>query len=129
MRNKFLGTGMSGYHPFRKIKVILSGLYFAVITDFSVSYKLLLSVPVLVMAFVFRQWVDISLIILATGLMLVAELFNSAIEAICDFVEHREDQRIRMIKDIAAAAAGISILVWAMILLLEIPHLWQLLKK
>ncbi len=60
--------------------------------------------------------------------MLVAELFNSAIEILCDFVEEREDIRIGMIKDIAAAAAGISIFVWAVTLILEASHLWQLLK-
>ncbi len=108
-----------GYHPIRKIKVIFSGLYVAVITDFSVAYKVILSVPVLSIAFVFRQWIDISLILLAMGLMLISELFNSAIEVLCDFVEDQENNRIRIIKDIAAAAAGISILVWAAILIIE----------
>jgi diacylglycerol kinase len=108
-----------GYHPIRKIKVIFSGLYVAVITDFSVAYKVILSVPVLSIAFVFRQWIDISVILLAMGLMLISELFNSAIEVLCDFVEDQENNRIRIIKDIAAAAAGISILVWAAILVIE----------
>ncbi len=29
----------SGYHPIKKFKVILKGLYFAVITDFTVRSK------------------------------------------------------------------------------------------
>ena len=65
--------------------------------------------------------------LLATGMMLSAELFNSAIEILCDVVESREDVRISMIKDIAAAA-GISIFVWAAILILEASHLWNLQK-
>ena len=48
MSNKFR-TG--GYHPIRKLKVILSGLHVAVVTDFSVAYKVVLSVPILVGAF------------------------------------------------------------------------------
>lgn len=128
MRNKFLGIGVPGYHPFRKVKVILAGLYVAVVSDFSVAYKVVLSVPVLAVSFMFRQWLDVSVILLATGLVLIAELFNSALEAVCDFVENRQDERIRVIKDIAAAAAGISILIWAIILILEISHLWGLLK-
>jgi len=122
-------NGTPGYHPLRKLKIILLGLYVAVISDFSVAYKLVLSVPVLVFSFIFRQWVDITLILLATGMMLVAELFNSAIEILCDFVENREDTRIGVIKDIAAAAAGISIFVWAATLILEGSHLWRLLKN
>lgn len=115
-----------GYHPLRKLKIIFSGLYFAIFSDFSVAYKLVLSVPVLVSAFMLRQWVDVNIILLATGMMLTAELFNSAIEILCDFVEPREDARIGMIKDIAASAAGISIFVWAAILIYEGFHLWQL---
>jgi diacylglycerol kinase (ATP) len=117
-----------GYHPIRKLKIAFFGLYLAVISDFSVAYKLILSVPVLVFSFMVRQWVDVTLILLATGMMLTAELFNSAIEILCDFVEPREDARIGMIKDIAAAAAGISIFVWAATLILEGSHLWYLRK-
>ncbi|NCB23474.1 MAG: ArsR family transcriptional regulator [Deltaproteobacteria bacterium] len=36
-------------------------------------------------------------------MVLVAELFNSAIEALCDFIETAENQKIKVIKDIAAA--------------------------
>jgi diacylglycerol kinase len=117
-----------GYHPLRKLKIILSGIYFAVVSDFSVAYKVILSVPVLGISFMFQRWVDVTLILLATGLMLMAELFNSAIEVLCDFVEQREDERIRIIKDISAAAAGISILVWMTTLIIESSHLWWLLN-
>ena len=123
MRNKFLGTGEAGYHPLRKLQVILSGFRFAVLHDFSVTYKVALSIVILAVAFMLRQWVDFMMILTATGLVLVAELFNSAIEAVCDFVETKENDKIRAIKDIAAAAVGISIFVWIIVLLTETPHL------
>ncbi|NJL88037.1 MAG: diacylglycerol kinase [Leptolyngbyaceae cyanobacterium SM1_1_3] len=123
MPNKFRSPG---YHPIRKLKVILAGLQVAVVTDFSVAYKVILSAPVLGGAFFFRQWVDVSLILLAMGVMLISELFNSAIEVLCDLVEPRQNDRIRVTKDIAAAAAGLSILVWAAILILESIRLIQL---
>jgi diacylglycerol kinase len=116
----------SGYHPLRKLRVIFAGLQVAVVTDFSVAYKVVLSIPILGAAFLFRRWVDVGLILLAMGLVLIAELFNSAIEVLCDFVEPQHDHQIRIIKDIAAAAAGISILVWATILLGETVRLFQL---
>ena len=115
-----------GYHPLKKLAVILSGLHIAVVTDFSVAYKVILSVPVLGISFFFRQWVDVSLILLAMGLMLISELFNSAIEVLCDFVEPGKNEQIRIIKDIAAAATGLSILVWAIILVIESIRLFQL---
>jgi diacylglycerol kinase (ATP) len=118
----------SGYHPLRKLRIVLTGLYLAVLSDFSVAYKLVVSVPVLLFSFRFQQWVDVTLILLATGIMLSAELFNSAIEDLCDVVEPQHDARIGAIKDIAAAAAGISIFVWGVILILEGSHLWHIQK-
>jgi diacylglycerol kinase len=115
-----------GYHPLHKLKIILKGIRIAVISDFSVAYKIVLTIPVLVLSFLFRQWIDITLVLLATGMMLIAELLNSAIEILCDCVEERENYRIGVIKDIAAAAAGISILVWAATLILEGSHFWRL---
>lgn len=115
-----------GYHPIKKIKVVLKGLKVAVITDFSVAYKLVLSIPILLVAGMFYRWVDLSIILLATGMMLLAELFNSAIEVLCDFVEPQQNPQIGAIKDIAAAAAGIAIFVWAAILFIEAIQLWAI---
>jgi len=125
MRNKFLGTGEPGYDPLRKLRAIASGLRYAVLHDFSVAYKLVLSVIVLSVAFALRQWVDVLLILLATGLVLTAEILNTAVEALCDFVEARHNDKIKIIKDVAAAAVGVSILVWALILSGEAVSLWR----
>ena len=65
----------SKYDPIKKLKVIFSGLHFAV-SDFSVAYKLVLSVPVFILSFILQQWIDFTLILLATGMMLVAELLT-----------------------------------------------------
>ena len=97
MHNKFLGTGEKGYHPLRKIGVCLSGLRYAVRYDFSVTYKLVLSLLVLAASFWLRQWLDFLMITAATALVLVAELFNSAIEALCDFFETAENEKIKVI--------------------------------
>jgi diacylglycerol kinase len=123
VRNKFLGIGSPGYHPLRKIQIVLAGLRFAMLHDFSVAYKMVLSSIIIVLALVFQQWVDFAMILLATGLVVTAELLNSAIEAVCDFVETRENEKIRAIKDIAAAAVGISILVWVTVVIFDIVDL------
>jgi diacylglycerol kinase len=116
----------SGYRPLQKFKVILSGLQVAVVSDFSVAYKVILSVPVLGVSFLLRQWVDVTVILLTMGLMLISELFNSAIEVLCDLVEPQQNEQIRVTKDIAAAAAGLSILVWGAVLTIEIIRLLQI---
>ena len=128
MRHKFLGIGEPGYYPLRKIATVASGLRYAVIYDWSVKYKLILSAAVLVLAFVFRQWLDVLLILLATAFVIAAEIFNSAIEAICDFMETRENPKIKVIKDMAAAAVGIAMLVWLVIIGSELIEVFNALS-
>mgnify|MGYP006311748261 CR=1 FL=1 len=125
MRNKFLGTGEEGYHPLRKLAVCWSGLFYAVRYGFSFAYKVVLSVLVLLASFLLRQWLDVLFIMTATAVVLMAELINSAIEALCDFVEWRESHKIRVIKDISAAAGGIAILLWSIAVVVEIVRLWR----
>lgn len=123
MRNKFLGTGEAGYHPLQKFTVILAGLRYAVLHDFSVLYKMVLSLLVLVSALWLQAWVDAAVILLATGMVLAAELFNTTVEALCDFVETRHNEKIGIIKDIAAAA-GIAILAWFLVMAVELIEMW-----
>jgi diacylglycerol kinase len=126
MRHKLPDTGQEGYNPIRKIKVWLSGLRYAIFYDFSVAYKVVLSVIVLSVCFYFRQWIDFLLVMVVTGLMLIVEMLNTTIEALCDFVEDRENFKIKVIKDIAAAAAGISIVMWLVVFVTEISRIWYL---
>ncbi len=120
MRNRLLGTGDPGIHPLRKMRTIASGLRYSVLHDFSVAWKLAASLPVLVGALFFRAWLDALLIIVVTAVVLMAEIFNSAIEALCDFVEPQHDEKIGIIKDMAAAAVGIVMFTWLLVLGFEV---------
>lgn len=61
---------------------------------------------------------------LGTGVVLAAELYNTAIEALCDFVENRHDEKIRIIKDIAAAT-GVAVLACWIVLATNLVKLWS----
>lgn len=49
-------------------------------------------------------YIDAALIIMASVAVLSAEIFNTAIEKICDIIQPDFDKRIGFIKDIAAGA-------------------------
>ena len=123
MRHKFLGIGEPGYHPVAKLRTVASGLRYAFVYDLSVAYKLALSVPVIIAAFFLRERVDFLLIFTVTAFVLVAEIFNSAIEALCDVVQSNRDERIKVVKDIAAAGVGLAILAWVVVLGVEIGEM------
>jgi diacylglycerol kinase len=119
MRNKFLGTGEPGYRPLSKIRVIFSGLRFGSLLEITVAYKMVLSGIILVLSFYFHDWIDVMVSVVVTAQVLAGELFNTAIEAVCDFIETAQNEKTKIIKDIAAAAAGISIAAWATVIMYE----------
>lgn len=123
MRNKLLGIGEPGYHPVRKVRVVVRGLRDAVVSDFSVAYKLVVSLVVLAAAFILRSSLDFLLILVVTGFVLAMEIINTSLEALCDVVQDQPDERIRLIKDMAAAAAGIAIVVWLAVVVFEVGEM------
>lgn len=49
-----------------------------------------------------------AMVLLSSGLVLVSELFNSAIEVLCDIIMPHHNHRIKYIKDISAGAVLLS---------------------
>ena len=112
----------------RKLRIFLSGLTFAIRHDRSVALQMLVSLIVLAISFWLREWFDFVFILVITGYMLITEYFNSAIEALCDYVQPEHDPRIGAIKDIAAAAVGLSVIIWVGALLFEVIRIWTRLR-
>ncbi len=52
-----------------------------------------------------------ALVIVLIGLVVIAEMFNTAIEKVCDFATKEYSQRIKHIKDTAAGAVFVTSLV------------------
>jgi diacylglycerol kinase len=102
----------TGYHPLRKLRNAWSGIVQAVVLDFSVQYKLIISIVFLILAAWYESPFHFVFVINVSGLMLIAEIFNTAIEELCDYVQPSYDPRIGRIKDMAAAAVTISVAIW-----------------
>ncbi|MCC7491491.1 MAG: diacylglycerol kinase [Fimbriimonadaceae bacterium] len=109
-------TGWRRWRPVRKAQICLSGFLYAARVDRSVTFKTALSLLTVAFAIVCHEWVDVMLLLTVTGLMLVAEMFNTSLEQLCDHVESRHHEQIGRIKDVAAAAAGVAGLVWGVVL-------------
>jgi diacylglycerol kinase len=66
---------------------------------------------------------DTVMIIVVTAMVLFAETMNTAIEALCDFVESQHNEKIGIIKDIAAAGVGIVMFAWLLVLGFEVEEM------
>ena len=106
------------YEPLRKMRVIWHGLSLAM-RDKAVAYKVVLSAGLLAIAFAQRAWLDFGLVLVTTALVLSAELLNTALEELCDYVQPERAPQIGATKDIAAAAVSICMGAWVIVMLIE----------
>jgi len=81
---------------------------------------------VLSAAFWLRDWFDFLLILIVTGIMVIAEIFNTTIKEICDYIQPEFDPKIGQIKDVASVATDLSILMWLCTLLLQVWRIWTI---
>ncbi len=64
-------------------------------------------------------------VILAIGFVFAAEIVNSAIENMADFISPEKDERIKKIKDLSAAGVLVSaVTAFAIGLLVFLPKFW-----
>ncbi len=86
---------------------------------------LIATLIVIIISFIYdlnaSEWLAI---IFSIGLVFTAELFNTAIENICDFISIEKNEKIKIIKDLAAAAVLISALTVSIIgLIIFLPKI------
>lgn len=67
-----------------------------------------------------QDWRMLLLMVVASGFMISAELFNTCVELICDYLTNKYDQRIKIIKDVSAASTNIAFILWIGLALYEI---------
>ena len=63
--------------------------------------------------------VDFGLVLVTTALVLAAELLNTAIEELCDYLQPERAPQTGAIKDIAAAAVSVCMGAWVIVMLIE----------
>jgi len=94
---------------FRRMGYAFSGLRCAFLREKSLRFHFYSTVAVIFVLVVFRPpvlwW---GLVFLAICVVITAELFNTAIEELCDYVQPENDERIKYIKDVAAGAVLVA---------------------
>ncbi len=95
----------------KSITYALKGFYLLITTEHSIITQLIIGVLMCGAGFYFKittiEWL---FQIFAIGLVLTAESLNTAIEAICDYIQPNFDKKIGFIKDIAAGAVTFAAL-------------------
>ena len=106
-----------------------SGIEYAVFRDQRIRYKVVLSILFLLVALLFDDWLHFLVLLVVTGLMVVAEMINSAVAALCDYVQPRYDTLIGGIKDVAEGASWVAVFIWAVNILIVLYELVGLIRR
>ncbi len=104
------------------------GIFYAFKTQHNIWIHSLAIVVVVIAGFIFkldaREW---GLVVLAIGLVLAAEMINTAIEWLVDLVSPGYNEKAGLIKDVAAGAvlvaAVISVIIGAIVFLPKVIEL------
>jgi diacylglycerol kinase len=117
----------AGYDLVKKIRIVLAGLWAAINLDFSVRYKVVVSLVFIGIATYLRSPFVFLFILTVTGLMLITEILNTVVETLCDYIQPGPDPKIALIKDMAASAAGIALLIWWAVMLFVVSEVsWRI---
>lgn len=104
------------YNRLKSLKYALRGFSGVVITQPNFIIHILAIGVVFVVGYYMKiHLMDWGLVVLAIGLVLIAEIFNTAIEWLCETLGPEYNERIKWAKDAAAGgvlvAAGTAILI------------------
>lgn len=106
----------------KSFRFAFKGIYYMIKTQHNFWVQMCIVVLVIILGIVVEvdlsEWV---MLVLAIGLVLAAETFNSALEKLTDIVRSEQDAQAGLVKDIAAgavliaaiAAAAVGFLIFA----------------
>ena len=95
----------------------ISGLRYG-LSEHSFRIELLVGLALLPILFFVQCPIEFKLLPLSSYLLLlICELFNTAIEGICNRITQEEDPQIKVIKDISSAAVFIAALLFLLTLM------------
>jgi diacylglycerol kinase (ATP) len=96
----------------RSFRHALEGLLKFLLSEHNAWIHLLATMLVLLLSLIFKVSTGEALAVTLTiGLVWVAEIFNTTIEKIMDFISKEKNETIKTIKDISAAAVLVSAVV------------------
>jgi diacylglycerol kinase len=112
----------------KSFRYAAQGFLYILRYEHNARIHLFISGLVLIMGFLLHiKRLEWALVLLCMGFVLTAEMINTAIEKLSDFVSPQKNEPIRIIKDISAAVVLLSSFIAVIVgLLIFVPYLWKL---
>jgi diacylglycerol kinase (ATP) len=116
---------------FRGFLFAFEGLFAAIKSEINVKFHLFAMLLVSIAGYYFsiniQEWIAI---VLCFGIILSAELMNTAVEKLSDIMNPQQSEKIKLVKDISAAAVLIVAIAVAVVgLIIFLPYCVSLFKS
>ena len=110
--------------------IAISGMFFLLKNEDSIKVQSLFFILFIFLGYYFEitknEWI---IHIILIGFILTAEALNTVAEKICDFINPKYDDRIKLIKDISAGAVSFAVISSLIVLIIiYYPYLSACLK-
>lgn len=100
---------MKNKHLFFRMGFAISGLRYAFNREKSLRFQLIAAFVacgfLLFLKPAIYWW---AIVFVVVAMVIAAEMFNTAVEGLCDFIQPEKDERIKNIKDVAAGAVLVT---------------------
>ena len=97
------------------------GVHFAFMTELGVKKLSIVGITLSLLLFLWiRDWSLLKQSFMFTGLVVFAELVNTSIEHVCDYVQPEQERMIKKAKDIAAGATFTLVCTFLLITVVDI---------
>lgn len=94
---------------FEALKNSINGIVLAFISESNIKIDVVATIVVIIAAIIIKvTYIEMLILVLTIGLVLFAEMFNSAIENTVDLITEEYNEKAKIIKDISAGAVLIT---------------------
>jgi diacylglycerol kinase (ATP) len=112
------------------IIIAINGMFFLLKNEEAIKVQSFVFLIIITLGFYFeitsKEWI---IHIILIGFILTTEALNTVAEKICDLINPKYDERIKLIKDISAGAVSFAVLSSLIILLIiYFPYIKQLIN-
>ena len=113
------------------IIIAMNGMFFLLKNEEAIKVQSFVFLIIIALGFYFeitsKEWI---IHIILIGFILTTEALNTVAEKICDLINPKYDERIKLIKDISAGAVSFAVLSSLIILvIIYFPYIRQLINS
>jgi diacylglycerol kinase len=108
------------YHPIKNHLYAIRGFYDAFRLEHSLRIQFGLGLTSVLVSLYIQSYSLAVINFMMAIFVMSGEMFNTAIERLCDLIQPEKDERVRVIKDVTAAAVLTLAVGWATLLIIEV---------